>query len=174
MNEIILNKNDEIVMRLLHYFITEKGYNPIVLHGAKDEIWLENMDGPYKIVRIVTNYIHNDEQLDYDLFKTKQIMKQIKKKTFTFHINALSLFINLGENVHTIDSFDNIVCAKVNEYSDLTKYEFIVEKFPDIDKKIDYKEKGLNLFTKIMDDINQKNKEDAIKAEEVFKPKKPI
>ena len=37
---ITLNKNDEIVMKLIHYFITEKGYNPIILHGAKDEIWL--------------------------------------------------------------------------------------------------------------------------------------
>ena len=32
--------NDEMVMKLLHYFITEKGYSPIVLHGAKNEIWL--------------------------------------------------------------------------------------------------------------------------------------
>ena len=62
---IALNKNDEIVMKLLHYFITEQGYNPVVLQGAKDEIWLENNEGSYKIVRIVTNYIHNDEQLDF-------------------------------------------------------------------------------------------------------------
>ena len=61
---ITLSKNDEIVMKLIHYFITEQGYNPIVLHGAKDEIWLENSDNDYQIVRIVTNYIHNDEQFD--------------------------------------------------------------------------------------------------------------
>ena len=46
---ITLNKNDEIVMKLLHYFITIEGYNPVVLHGAKDEIWLENLQGEYKI-----------------------------------------------------------------------------------------------------------------------------
>ena len=78
---ITLDKNDEIVMKLLHYFITEQGYNPVILHGAKDEIWLENTDGEYQIIRIVTNYIHNDEQFDYDIFKTKQIMKTIKKKS---------------------------------------------------------------------------------------------
>ena len=38
-----------IVMKLLHYFITEKNYNPIILQGAENEIWLENMDEDYKI-----------------------------------------------------------------------------------------------------------------------------
>ena len=77
-----IKKDEEMAMKLLHYFITEKNYNPIVLHGAKDEIWLENMDEDYKIIRIVTNYIHNDEQIQLDLFKTEQVIKQIKKKTF--------------------------------------------------------------------------------------------
>ena len=76
---ITLNKNDEIVMKLLHYFITIQGYNPVVLHGAKDEIWLENNEADYKIIRIVSNYIHNDEQLNFDIFRTKQILKRIKK-----------------------------------------------------------------------------------------------
>ena len=56
--------NDEIVMKLLHYFITEKGYSPIVLHGAKNEIWLENFSNNYGIVRIVTDNIYNDEQFN--------------------------------------------------------------------------------------------------------------
>ena len=71
---VTLNKNDEIVMKLLHYFITIEGYNPVVLHGAKDEIWLEKSDADYKIVRIVSNYIHNDEQFKFDIFRTKQIL----------------------------------------------------------------------------------------------------
>ena len=62
---ITLNKNDEIVMKLLHYFITIQGYSPVVLHGAKDEIWLEKSDADYKIVRIVSNYIN----LSYPLIK---------------------------------------------------------------------------------------------------------
>ena len=32
---MIGSKNDELVMKLLHYFIADKDYNPIVLHGAK-------------------------------------------------------------------------------------------------------------------------------------------
>ena len=82
-----INVKDEMVMKLLHYFITEKNYNPVVLHGAQEEIWLENMDNDYKIVRIVSNYIHNNEQLDFDLFKTKRIVNNIKKKTFNFNMS---------------------------------------------------------------------------------------
>ena len=93
---VTLNKNDEIVMKLLHYFITEGGYNPVVLHGAKDEIWLENSDAEYKIVRIVSNYIHNDEQLNFDIFRTKQILKRVKRKMFALNMNTLSIFVNLG------------------------------------------------------------------------------
>lgn len=59
-------------MKLLHYFITEKNYNPIILQGAEDEIWLENLKSDYKVVRIVSNHIHNDEQLDFDLRRTKE------------------------------------------------------------------------------------------------------
>ena len=57
---IDLDDKNMIVMKLLHYFITERNYNPIILQGAENEIWLENMDEDYKIVRIVSNYIHND------------------------------------------------------------------------------------------------------------------
>ena len=83
MNETI-NRKDLIVMKLLHYFITKRNYSPIILQGAEDEIWLENLDSDYKIVRIVSNYIHNDEQLDFDLFKTKKITDKIKKKNIFF------------------------------------------------------------------------------------------
>ena len=171
---ITLDKNDEIVMKLLHYFITEQGYNPVILHGAKDEIWLENTDGEYQIIRIVTNYIHNDEQFDYDIFKTKQIMKTIKKKTLSFKMNALSIFINLGENVHLKDDISNIDCIKLTEVNDINKYDFIVEKYPSISKLDKVTEQGLELFMKLTEEINLKNQEDAMKAEDVFSKKRPI
>ena len=81
MHEVINLNGDEIVMKLLGYFIKEKNYNPIVIRGVQNEIWLENMMEEYKIVRIVSNYIHNNEQLDFDLFKTRKVVKNIKKKT---------------------------------------------------------------------------------------------
>ena len=63
MSTVIMNNKDEILMSLVHYFVTEKDYTPIVVKGVKDEIWLENTEGPYRIIRINSNYIHNDEQL---------------------------------------------------------------------------------------------------------------
>ena len=38
--EIRLQSGDLLVMNLVHYFITEKDYNPVILHGVSDEIWL--------------------------------------------------------------------------------------------------------------------------------------
>ena len=70
MNEnVIIDKKDLMIMKLLHYFVTEEDYNPIILHGVNDEIWLENLNNPYKVVRIVNHYIHNNEQLSFDNFK---------------------------------------------------------------------------------------------------------
>lgn len=175
MEEIIINKNDEIVMKLLHYFVTEEGYSPIILHGAKDEIWLEKLDSNYQIVRIVSNYIHNTEQLNFDLYRTKQIAKKIKKKTFSFNMNILSLFVNLGDNVNIEENnFYDIDCANIKYLKDLKKYNFIIEEFPDITKETKFKEKGMDLFIKITNDITKKNELENEKNEEIFKPKKPI
>ncbi|MCM1371222.1 MAG: rhomboid family intramembrane serine protease [Clostridium sp.] len=170
----MINKSDEIVMKLLHYFITEKGYNPIVLHGAKDEIWLENLQGNYKIVRIVSNYIHNNEQLDFDMFKTKQIVRKIKKTTFTFNVNTLSIFINLGENVKVENEYNNIEIVNLKKIDDLKNYKSVMEVFPDITKKNNFKEKGLQLFAKLTNEINNKNEEEGIKANDIFRLKKPV
>lgn len=176
MNEIVIDKKEELVMKLLHYFITEKGYNPVIIRGVKDEIWLENLDNDYKIVRIVSSYIHNDEQFKFDIVKTKSLMKTIKKKTLSFKINALSIFVNLGDNVDVskFEDTPNIKFANIHEAGDLSKYRFVIDTFPDITKDIDFKEKGLELFMKITSDINRKNESDAKMNEDVFKPKKPI
>lgn len=174
--ESIINKNDELVMKLLHYFITEKGYNPIVLHGAQNEIWLENLDQDYKIVRIVSNYIHNDEQLDFDIFKTKNIMKKIKRKTFSFNMNALSIFVNLGDNVHfNNDKFgSNLIAIDLKDFNDLENNQAIIKSFPDICKKEETNEDGFNLFMKLTKEINDKNEDEAKKAEDIFTKKRPV
>lgn len=176
MEEFVIDKNDEIVMKLLHYFITEKNYNPIVLHGAKNEIWLENMDNEsYEIVRIVTDYIHNDEQLNFDLFKTKQITKQIKKKTLSFNMDVLSIFVNLNENVDINKmNYNHIDCAGIKNIKDLNKYDFVIKNYPEITKDTNFKEKGMNLFMKITSDISKKNEEENYKANDIFKKKTPI
>lgn len=178
MDGIVVNKQDELVMKLLHYFITEEGYNPIVLHGAKNEIWLENLDNPYKIVRIVSNYIHNDEQLNFDVFRANQIAKKIKKKTFCFKIKTLSIFINLGDNVHIMDNeeykFNGMDCINVKDIDDISKYRFVIDEFPTITKNTKFSEDGFELFAKLSQDINEKSGEDARKAEDIFQKKTPI
>ena len=169
MNGISISTNDEMVIKLLHYFITEEGYHPVILHGVKDEIWLENLESDYKIIRIVSNYIHNDEQLNVDLLRTKHIIKSIKKKTFSHKINTLNFFVNLGENVHL--NIDN--CFLVKKNSDIKKYEKIEEAFPNITNKLKFKESGIKLFLKITEDINNASNIENKKAEDVFSPKTP-
>lgn len=167
------DKKDVITMKLLHYFITNQNYNPVVLHGAKNEIWLENMNSEYKIVRIVSGYIHNNEQLDFDTFKTRKIVKNIKRKTFNLTMPVLSIFVDLGDNVNLKEEKD-IDFVSIKNEKDVKKYDFLYKCFPDIDKKLKFTEKGMNLFLKITDDINKKNMEEAKRVEELFKPKKPI
>lgn len=170
--DININEKDEIVMKLLHYFITEKNYNPVILHGAQNEIWLENMENDYKIVRIVSNYIHNNEQLDFDLFKTKKIVNNIKRKTFNLNMRVLSIYVDLGDNVN-LESKDNIDCVYITNEEDIKKYDVFKTNFSDISKKLVFNEDGVDLFMKITNDIAIKNKEESEKAEDIFKPKTP-
>lgn len=176
MEEVIIQKEDEVVMKLLHFFITEQGYSPIILKGAQNEIWLENMDAEYKIVRLVTNYIHNDEQLDFDIFKTKKIISKIKHKTFSLKAKTLSIFLNLGNSVN-FDNYihiDNIDSVNIKKLSDLKKYKFVIETYPTISKKTSFKEKGMDLFVKLTSEISKKSEQREKEAEDIFTLKKPI
>ena len=172
--ELMKNEKNVITMKLLHYFITEKNYNPIILQGVDNEIWLENLNSDCEVVRIVSGYIHNDEQFDFDVFKTKRILKKIKKKTFTFNLNVLSIFLDMGENIkEELNKDSHLMCVKVNDEADIKKSSIIKKVFPDLSDKMKFSEKGLELFMKITGDINKHNKEDASKLESVFKSKVP-
>lgn len=176
MNNVTVNESEEIVMKLLHYFMTKHNYNPIVLHGVQNEIWLENINEDYKVIRIVTNYIHNNEQFNYDMFKTQKILKQIKRKMFITKVDTLNLFINLGDNVELEEysNLDHMEIAKIEKDEDINKYSFITDSFPDLDKHMKTNKKGLDLLFKLSNDISEKNKGDAKMAEDVFAPKNPI
>jgi rhomboid protease GluP len=172
MDNVIIREKDEITMKLLHFFITEKGYTPIVVHGAQDEIWLENMSAEYSIIRIMSGHIHNREQLEFDLYKTQSLVKRIKKKTFSFKLKTLSIFLDLNEGV-TLENSDNIDCVNVVDEEDIAKNENIKGVFPDIKSKLRFSEDGLNLFVKITDDINKATEKEAKKNEDIFSEKKP-
>jgi len=172
--QIVLDEKNMITMKLLHYFITEKNYNPIILQGVDNEIWLENLDEDCKVIRIVSNYIHNDEQFDFDVFKTKRILKKIKKKTFSFKLNVMSIFLSMGDNItEDINADPNLMCINVKDEKDISKSKLIKEVFPDLSDKLKYSEEGVELFMKITGDINKHNKEDATRLEKVFKSKVP-
>ena len=170
----ILNKNDELVMSLVHYFITEENYTPIVVRGVKDEIWLENLDGPYRIIRINSNYIHNDEQYKFDLFKTKKVMEQIKKKTLSISMNTLNIFLNLGDNVHMDEDEKNISSIKFTDIDEILKNQNIIQVFPNIKHKLIKDKEGIDLIVNVTNDINAKTAEDNKVFTKIFEPKKMI
>ncbi|MBR2858019.1 rhomboid family intramembrane serine protease [bacterium] len=172
--DIMLDDKNILTMKLLHYFITEKNYNPIILQGVENEIWLENLNEDCKVVRIVSGYIHNDEQFNFDVFKTKRIIKKIKKKTFSLKMNVMSIFLDLGDNVTSeINEDPKLMAIKIKNENDLANNDFIKRTFPDLLEKMEYEEDGFELFAKITSDINRHNREDAKKIENVFKNKVP-
>ena len=170
----ILNKNDEIVMSLVHYFITEENYTPIVVKGVKDEIWLENLEGPYRIIRINSNYIHNDEQYKFDQFKTKKVMEQIKKKTLSISMNTLNIFLNLGDNVHLPEDEKNISSIKFTDIDEILKDKNIITVFPNIKNKLIKDKEGIDLIVNVTNDINAKTVEENKVFTKIFEPKKMI
>lgn len=176
MNQLYFDNRDEITIRLLHYFITEQNYNPIILHGAKDEIWLENLNSDYKIIRINSHYIHNNEQLEVDIRKTKHIMKNIKRKLFSFNMKAINILVNYGDNVKITPetNYSDITCIGIKDIVDIGKQELLLETFPTIKETKNYKEKGIELFMKLTNDINKQNEIHSNQAEDIFKPKLPI
>ena len=174
-SNVNLDDINVMVMKLLHYFITEKNYNPIILQGVENEIWLENLNEEYEIVRIVSGYIHNDEQFDFDKFKTKRILKKIRKKTLSFNMSVISIFLNLGDNVtENLSNNPEALCIKISDEKDLNTDPVLTSAYPDLPSKLKFTEKGVELFAKITDDINKHNQEDAKKIGKVFSIKKPI
>lgn len=168
MEEIVFKSDDLVVMSLINYFITEKNYNPMIIHGLNDEIWLENLNEDYKIVRIVSHHIHNKEQLDFDKFKLSRIVKQVKKKTLSFKVKVLSIYTDLEDD--KILSNDDIY---INKEEDINNPK-LTNVFPNIVEKTKVDENGLEYFIKVTDNINQKNESKSKIAEKIFSFKKPI
>ena len=169
--EIRLNSGDLLVMNLVHYFITEKDYNPVILHGVSDEIWLENLDSDYKLIRIVSHYIHNEEQLNFDRFKLKRILDNLKKKTFSFSMPVINIYTSLGDDVKLPEE-DSILSVLISNNSEIGN-DNLIHLFPDIVEKTNHDEKGIDLFVKISDEINKDSFEKSKRVEKVFAKKNP-
>ena len=170
--ELVINKKDDIVMKIIHFFVTEENYKPIILKGVQNEIWLENFDREPKLIRININYIHNDLQFENDLFKANVIRKNIGRKTFSFKTNVLNLLIDVNEDVKVTDD-KNIFTLKVNRIGDLKKSKQLNEIFPGIKEKLTSKKSDIDEFIKLTNDLNVKTYEDEKRMNEIFKDKKP-
>jgi len=173
MSTILMNKRDELIMKLVHYFITKENYNPIVVNGVKDEIWLENTDGPYRIVRINSNNIFNKEQLDYDYLKINSIVRQIKKKTFSFNINTLNILLDVNESLK-VEGTKHISPVVITGDSAKITDANILDAFPDINELLLNDESGVDLIINVTKDINEKTEKENKIYERTFKPKKII
>ena len=172
MNTITISRKDEVVMRLVHYFITEENYTPIIVNGVKNEVWLENSEAKYKIVRINSNYIHNEEQFRIDLFKIKNVMRQIKRKTVSFSMNTFNIFLDINENVKLEDEkhIKSVVVKEANGEDAKNLKQF----FPQIENKLLKDTEGFELIYNVTEDINCKTEENNRIYEATFKPKKII
>ena len=168
MEETIIKSDDLLVMNLINYFITEENYKPMIIHGINDEIWLENLDNNYKIVRIVSHHIHNKEQLDFDKFKLSRIVKQVKRKTLSFKIKVLNIYTDIEDE--KILAGDDVLIEKEKDINNPK----LISAFPDIVEKTNRKEDGLEYFIKVTDNINKKNEDRNKIAEKIFSYKVPI
>ena len=170
-----IDKKALLELKLVHYFITKENYIPVIIHGIQDEIWLENKRGEYRIIRIVTKKIFNEEQYDFDIEKTKDIAKQIKRKTFNPFMSMLSIYLNIDEDIREIVSnnrnYDNII---IDDEKDLESNEILKKYYKKIVEDLDYKEEGFELVTKITGDIAKKNIEENERFNSMYKQKKPI
>lgn len=173
MTTVVMDKKDELIMKLVHYFITEENYNPIVVNGVKDEIWLENSDGPYRIIRINSNNIFNEEQLNFDYYKIQSIVKQIKKKTFSFKVNTLNILLNVNEDLKIQEEKYITPVPIFNNDMHITNKD-ILDAFPDINEKLLNDNDGIELILNVTKDINEKTDKENKIYERTFKPKKII
>lgn len=170
--EMEIDNKNKLIMKLLHYFVTEENYNPIILQGVENEIWLENLESDYKLVRIISSHIHNEEQMNYDRYKREQITRKIKLKTFSFSLPILNIYIDLGDNVE-LDNDKNVSSVYIQDTKDFDKYDEVVKHLPDLKKNLKFKEDGMELFAKITGDLAKKNYKDNQENEEIFRPKTP-
>lgn len=168
-----IDKKDLLLMQLTHYFITVENYTPIVVKGVKNEIWLENIDAPYRIVRINANYLHNNEQLAFDLWKIKNVVKQVKKKTLSLKIKTLNILIDIGSQVE-VRGEDKIDSIFVDSNKGIKKNKELNGLYPNLVNNLVDSKDGIEFVINVTNDINIKTEKDNREYENIFRKKKNI
>ncbi len=169
---IPFSNKDELVMKLVHYFVTKENYAPILVNGVQNEVWLENLDNYYKIIRINSNYIHNIEQYKLDMFKINNVRKQISKKTLSRKMKVLNIFIDINEEIKIVDGkdIDNLIIRDDEDLHD----KKVQELFPNINEEEIKDLHGIDFLINVSNDINEKTLSENEFYEKVFSPKKII
>lgn len=173
MASVMIRKSDQIMMSLVHYFVTKENYSPIHVQGVKDEIWLENLNGPYRVIRISCNKVINEEQYNFDMFKMQHIIKQIKRKTLSLKMNALNICLDMSDRVKLSDS-GNIETINVSSLNEIKKNPALQEIFPNLQNELIEANDGLDLIINVTNDINEKTEKENKLFAKVFSPKKII
>lgn len=175
MDLTVMDSYDLLVMKLIHYFIVSENYTPIIIKGISDEIWLENKNKEYSIIRIVTKNIINKEQYDYDILKTKHIVKQLKRKLIDFSMNVLSIYLDKNFYTNKIDNFDEkYISILIKDEDDFIKNEYINKAYKQVIDKFTYKEEGFELISKLTKEIEEKNIKEGQEREKYMRNNKPI
>lgn len=172
MANIKIDKKDDLVMKIIHFFITKEDYKPIVLKGVENEIWLENLEKKYKIIRININYLHNEEQYNNDLFKANMIMNKLKKKTFSINMNMLNLLIDVNDNIE-VQKTPKITSKIINKITDFKKDNDIKNIYPEVESVKTKKNTTIEFFS-LSDDMNQKTLQEEKKISKFLKKKTPV
>lgn len=175
MDLTVMDSYDLLVMKLIHYFIVSENYTPIIIKGIDDEVWLENKNNEYSIIRIVTRKIINKEQYDYDILKTKHIAKQLKRKLLDFSMNVLSIYLDKNFYTNKIDNFDEkYISILIKDEDDFINNEYINKAYKQVIDKFTYKEEGFELISKLTKEIEEKNIKEGQEREKYMRNNKPI
>ena len=165
-------KNQDILsMKLMHYFICNKNYKPIIVNGVENEIWLQNDSETYKIIRIVLNKIINKEQYELDLLKIDNILSQIKKKTLTISMKVFTFYMNMEEDIEIEEEDKKYKYINVTNEDLIYENEIINKQFVDIKDNMTFDEKDSELFVKLLTEIGNKNVMEGEKSNNMFKNK---
>ena len=168
-------EKDLLVMKLIHYFMIKKDYMPIIIRGIENEVWLENPKGEFRIVRIVTKNIFNNEQYEFDTFKVNNIVSQIKKQTLNPFIDVLTIYTEIGDNFKKkIENTKKYKYITIESEKDIEKNEILNKHYKDLKDNMSFEEDNFELLGKLTSDISKKNIKDNERYDNMYKQKKPI
>ena len=99
------------------------------------------------------------------------VIKQIKKKTLSFKMNALNICLDLNDRVDLNKEDKAIDTITVNNLSDIKKNKFLGDIYPKIQTNKFKKTNDLDSIINVTDDINKKTEVENKKFEEIFRSK---